>query len=97
MFTSQNLSSADLLFRFGDDALPGTGWTRPAISYAQFLGTIPVLPFKLGSNSPRSRVYTAGHYPYDQVAPLHSKGNKLSKRSLLLQGAATTGLIFFLP
>ncbi len=72
-------------------------WTRPAISYAQFLGTIPVLPYKLGANSPRSRIYTAGHYPYDHLAPPHSNQRKLSKRGLLLQGAATTGLIFFVP
>jgi len=72
-------------------------WTRPAISYAQFLGTVPVLPYKLGANSPRSRVYTAGHYPYDQVAPMRSCGNKLPKRDLLLQGAATSDLIFFIP
>lgn len=72
-------------------------WTRPAISYAQFLGTVPVLPYKLGANSPRSRVYTVGHYPYDHLAAAHSNRSKLSKRGLLLQGAATTGLIFFVP
>ena len=72
-------------------------WTRPAISYAQFLGTVPVLPYKLGANSPRSRIYTAGHYPYDHLAPPHSNRGGLSKRGLLLQGAATTGLIFFVP
>ena len=72
-------------------------WTQPVVSYAQFLGTVPVLPYKLGANHPRSRVYTPGHYPYDQVAPPHSHRGKLSKKGLLLQGAATTGLIFFIP
>ena len=72
-------------------------WTRPAISYAQFLGTIPVLPYKVGANEPTSRMYTVGHYPYDQVTPAHSNWGKLSKKGMLLQGAATTGLIFFIP
>lgn len=70
-------------------------WTRPVASYAQFLGTVPVLPYQLGANSPRSRSYTPGHYPYDQIAP--ARHGKLSKRGLLLQGAATTGVIFFIP
>ena len=37
-------------------------WTRPAISYAQFLTTIPLLPCKVVTNGPRKRVYTIGHY-----------------------------------
>jgi hypothetical protein len=72
-------------------------WTRPAISYAQFLGSVPVMPYKLGANSPRSRIYTAGHYPYDHIAPPHSNRTNVSKRGLLFQGAAVTGLIFFVP
>lgn len=54
-------------------------WTRPAISYAQFLGTIPTMPYKLVATRPRTRVYTPGHYPYDQVAPAHSNRNKQAK------------------
>lgn len=72
-------------------------WTRPVVSYAQFLGTIPVLPYKLGANGPRNRIYTVGHYPYGQVPPSHSHWGKPSKRGALLQGIATTGLIFFIP
>lgn len=72
-------------------------WTRPALSYAQFLSTIPVLPYKLGANEPTDRMYTVGHYPYGQVAPTHANWGKLSKRGILLQGAATTGLIFVIP
>jgi hypothetical protein len=72
-------------------------WTRPALSYVQFLGTIPVLPYKVGANEPTDRMYDVGHYPYGQVAPAHSNWGKLSKRGMLLQGAATTGLIFFIP
>ena len=72
-------------------------WTRPMVSYAQFLGTIPVLPYKMGANGPRDRIYTVGHYPYGQVPPSHSHWGKPSKRGVLLQGIATTGLIFFIP
>ncbi len=72
-------------------------WTRPALSYAQFLSTIPVLPYKMGADSPTDRTYAIGHYPYGQVAPPTAHWGKLSKRGMLLQGAATTGLIFFIP
>ena len=72
-------------------------WTRPALSYAQFLGTIPILPYKLGANGPADPIYTVGHHPYGQRGPSHSNWGKLSKRGLLFQGAATTGLIFFVP
>ena len=72
-------------------------WTRPARSYVQFLGTIPVLPYKIGANGPTERMYAVGHYPHGQMAPAYSNWGKLSKRGILLQGAATTGLIFIIP
>jgi len=71
-------------------------WTRPVVSYAQFLASIPVLPYKTGVNGPRDRVYTVGHYAYGTRAPSRGWG-QLSKRGMILQGVATTGLIFFIP
>jgi len=67
------------------------------ISYTQFLANIPVLPYKMGTNGPRDRIYTVGHYPYGQVAPAHSNWGAPTQRGVLLQGIATTGLIFFIP
>lgn len=72
-------------------------WTRPALSYAQFLGTIPVLPYKIGANGPRERAYSVGHYPYGHGAARHKSILPLSKRGVLYQGAATTGLVFLVP
>jgi len=71
-------------------------WTRPVVSYAQFLASIPVLPYETGVHGPRDRIYTVGHYPYGTTAPLQSWGQP-SKRGIVLQGVATTGLIFFIP
>lgn len=71
-------------------------WTHPAISYAQFLASIPVLPYKTGVHGPRDRIYTVGHYHYGTKAPSRSWG-QLSKRGMVYQGVATTGLIFFIP
>jgi len=71
-------------------------WTRPLVSYAEFLASIPVLPYKTGVHGPRDRIYTVGHYPYGTRAPSRSRG-QLSKRGLIYQGVATTGLIFFIP
>ena len=72
-------------------------WTRPMLSYTQFMATIPVLPYKMGTIGPRDQVYTVGHYPYGQVAPVHSHWGTPTRRGMLLQGVATTGLIFFIP
>ena len=71
-------------------------WTRPVVSYAQFLASIPVMPYKTGVHGPRDRVYTVGHYPSGTRAPSRSWG-PLSKRGMILQGVATTGMIFFIP
>ena len=70
-------------------------WTRPVVSYAQFLASIPVLPYKTGANGPRDRIYSVGHYPYGTRAP--SRSLQLSKRGMVFQGVATTGLVFFIP
>ncbi len=71
-------------------------WTRPAISYAKFIGTIPVLPYKIGEHGPRERMYTIGHHPEGQL-PSRKSHAGLSPRGVLYQGAATTGLIFVVP
>ena len=72
-------------------------WTRPMISYTQFLANIPVLPYKMGTNGSRDRIYTVGHYPYGQVVPAHSNWGTPTRRGMLLQGVATAGLVFFIP
>jgi hypothetical protein len=71
-------------------------WTSPVVSYAKFLASIPVLPYQTGAHRPRDRIYTVGHNPYGTRAPSRSWG-QLSKRGMILQGVATTGLIFFIP
>jgi hypothetical protein len=71
-------------------------WTRPAISYAQFLGTIPVLPYKMGAHSPRERKFSIGHYPEGQrIYRSRDVGN--IRKGILFQSVATTGVIFVLP
>ena len=37
-------------------------WARPFISYGDFLGTIPVLPYKIGGARIHERMYTLGHW-----------------------------------
>ena len=72
-------------------------WTRPVLSYAKFVGTIPILPYKIGTHSPRDHMYTIGHYRYGQSAPQRSERETLSRRGLLFQGLATTGFVFLIP
>ena len=71
-------------------------WARPAISYAQFLGTIPVLPYKMGAHSPRERMFTIGHYPEGQRFQRSRDAGNIRK-GILFQSVATTGLIFVIP
>ena len=71
-------------------------WARPAISYAQFLGTFPVLPYKMGAHSPRERKFSIGHYPEGQrIYRSRDVGN--IRKGILFQSVATTGVIFVLP
>jgi hypothetical protein len=71
-------------------------WAQPAISYAQFLGTFPVLPYKMGAHSPRERKFSIGHYPEGQrIHRSRDVGN--IRRGILFQSVATTGLIFVIP
>ena len=71
-------------------------WTRPALSYAQFIGTIPVLPYKIGAHLPRERMFKIGHYPEGKRVDRRSDPGNI-RRGILFQSAAATGLIFVVP
>jgi hypothetical protein len=72
-------------------------WARPVVSYAAFLGTIPILPYKMGGARVHEKVYTLGHWRPGDPTPHQIHWWPKTWRGAVYQGAATTGLIFFLP
>ncbi len=72
-------------------------WARPFISYGDFLGTIPVLPYKMGGARIHERMYTLGHWRPGDPTPHQIHWGRHTTRGAIYQGAATTGLIFALP
>ena len=72
-------------------------WSRPVVSYAAFLGTIPIVPYKMGGARVHERAYTLGHWRPGDPTPHQIHWGPRTTRGALYQGAATTGLIFFLP
>lgn len=72
-------------------------WARPVVSYAAFLGTIPILPYKMGGARVHEKVYTLGHWRPGDPTPHQIHWGPKTWRGAVYQGAATTGLIFFLP
>lgn len=70
---------------------------KPVVSYATFLGTIPILPYKMGGERIHERMYSLGHWRPGDPTPRQIHWGPKSLRGVVYQGAATTGLIFFVP
>lgn len=69
----------------------------PLVSYAHFLGSVPLLPYQAGYRHPGERTYTLGHWRPGDPVPNQIHWTSLTKRGLLYQGAATSGAVFLLP
>lgn len=69
----------------------------PLVSYAHFLGSVPLLPYQAGYRHPGERSYTLGHWRPGDPVPNQVHWTPLTKRGLLYQGAATSGAVFLLP
>jgi len=70
---------------------------QPAVSYAQFLGTIPVIPYKIGGQPIHSRAYSLGHWRPGNCTPHQIHWGPCTTRGLVYQGVAVTGAVFFFP
>lgn len=78
----------------------GTGaprWAQPTLSAAHFFATIPLLPYKIGSQGICENVYTLGHYRPGDCTPHQLHWGPFSWRGVGYQAMTTTGLIFALP
>ena len=85
---------------YEDRALEVEGYSigplQPALSAARFFGSIPLIPYKLGSEPPRRIVCTT---PYGQPGP-GTPGNlspEDRRRGLMYQAGAAMGMVYVLP
>lgn len=82
------------LERYGQSRFPKL---QPAISGAKFALQVPMLPYKMGVDRPHACITTLGHQPPGDCVPCIRQRLPKSARGALVQAAATTGLVFWLP
>lgn len=82
------------LERYGHTRSP---WLQPAISGAKFIASIPVLPYKMGLETPNECLYTLGYYRPGSCAPFLRYRIPFQRRAATFQALAMTGLVFLIP
>lgn len=70
---------------------------QPAVSAAHFFTTIPILPYKIGSQRPSSTEYSLGHYRPGDCTPHQWHHRPWSWRGAGMQALAVSGLVFAAP
>jgi hypothetical protein len=70
---------------------------QPWISGAHFVGTFPILPYKMGLQAPGECVYSLGYYRPGSCAPYMLDPIPLSLRAGLLEAGAWVGGVFLVP
>lgn len=82
------------LERYGHSVCPAL---EPVISGARFFLTVPMLPYKMGLQTPDECVYTLGHYRAGSCAPHMLDPFPISVRAMLFEGAAVAGAVALIP
>ena len=83
-----------LLERYGQ---VGMGKLQPGVSAVRFLGTLPMLPYKVALDPPLSPVYSLGHYRPGSAVPELRYGVPWKWNAALLQVGTWAGLMLLLP
>ena len=74
------------------------GWhLQPFVSGAHFFTTIPILPYKMGLETPNECVYTLGHYRPGDCAPYLIEPLGTSPRAVVWQAGAIVGAAAIVP
>ena len=77
----------------------GHSWSpvlQPLLCGAHFFGTLPLLPYKMGIETPNECVYTLGYYRPGSCAPYMIEAVPFTWRAVAFEGAAwTTGVLVF--
>ncbi|MCC6491528.1 MAG: hypothetical protein IT424_00735 [Pirellulales bacterium] len=82
------------LERYGHDAGPVL---QPIISGAHFFGTLPILPYKMGLQTPQECVYALGYYRPGNCAPYMVQPLGFTWRAAAFQAGAVTGTAVAIP
>jgi hypothetical protein len=82
------------LERYGHDWGPAL---QPIMSGAHFFGTIPILPYKMGLETPQECIYTLGYYRPGSCAPYMCEPLGFTWRAAALEAAVWTGGVIAIP
>lgn len=82
------------LERYGHMAGP---WVQPFASAAHFFLTVPILPYKMGLETPNECMYTLGYYRPGDCAPYLFDPIPLSVRGTLFEAGAWAGACAAFP
>jgi hypothetical protein len=69
----------------------------PIVSGAHFFGTLPILPYKMGIETPNECVYTLGYYRPGSCAPYMIPAFPFTWRAAAFEGGAWTAGVFIFP
>jgi len=72
-------------------------YLQPFISGAHFFGAIPILPYKMGLETPTECVYALGYYRPGNCAPYMIEPPGFTLRAGLFQATALTGAFMLFP
>jgi hypothetical protein len=78
----------------------GHSWprcTQPLISGAHFFGTVAILPYKMGLETPNECIYALGHYRPGSCAPYYIPAVPFTWRAAAYQTGVITGIHYALP
>jgi hypothetical protein len=78
----------------------GHSWgpiAQPLLSGAHFFGSVAILPYKMGLQTPNECVYTLGYYRPGNCAPYLIDPIPFTWRAALFQAGATVGVAAILP
>jgi hypothetical protein len=82
------------LERYGHTWLPDV---QPLVSGAHFFGSVAILPYKMGLQTPNECVYALGHYRPGSCAPYYIEALPFTWRAAAFQTGVITGIHFALP
>lgn len=78
----------------------GHSWgpfVQPIVSGAHFFATLPILPYKMGLQTPNECIYTLGYYRPGSCAPYLIHALPFTWRAAAFQGFVVTGTAFVIP
>jgi hypothetical protein len=70
---------------------------QPVASFVNFFGTFPILPYKMGLETPNECMYTLGYYRPGDCAPYLFDPLPLSVRGALFEAGAWVGGVYAFP